>query len=132
MLPTVSDTPQQKARYGAVCRASGCAALQAQVLMTCWFAAGEWPPRHEGQSCRLNCLFIKCARTHPAAPAAGADLKTIGAALAPAKELKWLVLRTAGVVGDLSCDIILPTLSLLSLTRNGITVSPPAQCTQRL
>lgn len=53
---------------------------------------------------------------------AGADLKTIAATLKPAKELKWLVLRTAGVVGELSCDIILPSLSLLSLTRNGIMV----------
>jgi hypothetical protein len=33
------------------------------------------------------------------------------------------VLRTAGVIGELSCDIILPSLNLLSLTRNGITVS---------
>jgi hypothetical protein len=32
------------------------------------------------------------------------------------------VLHTAGIVGDLSCDILLPSLSLLSLTRNGITV----------
>jgi hypothetical protein len=54
--------------------------------------------------------------------AAGATLKTIAAALEPAKELKWLVLRTAGVVGNLECDIMLPTLSLLSLTRNGIQV----------
>jgi hypothetical protein len=54
---------------------------------------------------------------------AGANLKTIAAALEPAKELKWLVLRTAGVVGELSCDILLPHLSLLSLTRNGISVS---------
>lgn len=54
----------------------------------------------------------------------GADLPTIGKALAPAKQLRWLVLRTAGVVGDLSCHIILPSLHLLSLTRNGLTVSP--------
>jgi hypothetical protein len=37
------------------------------------------------------------------------------------------VLRTAGVNGKLSCDIILPTLNLLSLTRNGVTVS--CRCT---
>jgi hypothetical protein len=54
---------------------------------------------------------------------AGADLPTIGKALAPAKQLKWLVLRTAGLKGDLSCDIILPSMQLLSLTRNGLTVS---------
>lgn len=58
---------------------------------------------------------------------AGANLKTIAAALEPAKELKWLVLRTAGVVGNLECDIILPTLTLLSLTRNGLMVS---QCVE--
>jgi hypothetical protein len=55
-------------------------------------------------------------------PCAGADLPTIAKALAPAKQLKWLVLRTAGVKGELSCDIVLPELSLLSLTRNAITV----------
>lgn len=65
---------------------------------------------------RPRCAVSCCA-------CAGADLKTVAAALEPAKELKWLVLRTAGVIGELSCDIILPSLSLLSLTRNGITVS---------
>lgn len=59
---------------------------------------------------------------------AGATLKTIGAALAPAKDLKWLVLRTAGVVGNLECDVILPSLHLLSLTRNGILVRGLCVC----
>jgi hypothetical protein len=60
----------------------------------------------------------------------GADLPTIGKALAPATQLKWLVLRTAGVEGDLACDIILPSLQLLSLTRNGLTVSARMQSAQ--
>lgn len=42
--------------------------------------------------------------------------------LAPAAKLKWLVLRTSGLLGDISCDILLPGLTLLSLTRNGLTV----------
>jgi hypothetical protein len=73
-----------------------------------------------------TCCLLSCLRAVPcrAVPCyAGANLKTIAAALEPAKELKWLVLRTAGVVGELSCDILLPHLSLLSLTRNGISVS---------
>lgn len=53
----------------------------------------------------------------------GADLPTIAKELAPATKLQWLVLRTADIVGQLSCDIILPSLELLSLTRNGLTVS---------
>ncbi|KAF6253460.1 hypothetical protein COO60DRAFT_419479 [Scenedesmus sp. NREL 46B-D3] len=60
----------------------------------------------------------------------GADLPTIGKALAPATQLRWLVLRTAGLQGDLTCDIILPGLQLLSLTRNGLTGSIPSCFTQ--
>lgn len=69
----------------------------------------------------VRCDMLCCALT-------GADLKTVAAALKPAKELRWLVLRTAGVIGELSCDIILPSLNLLSLTRNGITVSSRFLC----
>uniref|UniRef100_A0A383WD12 Malectin-like domain-containing protein n=1 Tax=Tetradesmus obliquus TaxID=3088 RepID=A0A383WD12_TETOB len=60
----------------------------------------------------------------------GADLPTIGKALAPATQLKWLVLRTAGLQGELSCDIILPSVQLLSLTRNRLTGSIPECFTQ--
>eukprot|EP00878_Enallax_costatus_P025108 GHUV01026831.1.p1 GENE.GHUV01026831.1~~GHUV01026831.1.p1 ORF type:complete len:723 (+),score=195.48 GHUV01026831.1:793-2961(+) len=55
----------------------------------------------------------------------GADLPTIAQALAPATKLQWLVLRTANIVGQLSCDIILPSLQLLSLTRNSLTGTIP-------
>lgn len=65
-------------------------------------------------------LLLACAS---ASLITGADLPTIGKALAPATQLKWLVLRTAGLQGELSCDIILPSLQLLSLTRNRLTVS---------